>query len=149
MVHEEARESMNNLSEPELTVVIATPDSYETIRKTMGYLRKQTSRHRMEIVIVTPSLVNLGQVKSELDEFLRCQIVEASQVLSISWAKAAGIRKATAPVVALAEDHVYPEPGWAEAFIKAHKQSMKDRPVLAPRASCRKQMPRMNLRGNP
>jgi hypothetical protein len=35
-------------------------------------------------------------------------------------AKAAGIRAATAPLVALLEDHTFPAPGWAEGLIKAH-----------------------------
>jgi hypothetical protein len=34
--------------------------------------------------------------------------------------RAAGVREATAPIVAFAEDHSFPEPGWAEALIRAH-----------------------------
>lgn len=39
---------------------------------------------------------------------------------STARARAAGVRAATAPVVALAEDHAFPAPGWAEAFIERH-----------------------------
>ena len=38
----------------------STPDSYDTIRATIGYLRKQTARRRMELVIVAPSAERLG-----------------------------------------------------------------------------------------
>ena len=44
----------------ELSVVIVTPDCYETIGKTMGYLRAQTARDRLEIVIVAPSTLAKG-----------------------------------------------------------------------------------------
>jgi GT2 family glycosyltransferase len=33
---------------------------------------------------------------------------------------AAGVRRASAPIVAFAEDHAYPGPGWAEALVRAH-----------------------------
>jgi GT2 family glycosyltransferase len=40
-----------------------------------------------------------------------------------SWARAraAGAFHARAPIVAFVEDHCYPEPGWAEALIDAHR----------------------------
>jgi hypothetical protein len=41
----------------------------------------------------------------------------------------AGIRKATAPVVVLSEDHSFPEPGWAQAIIDAFRE---DWCVVAP-----------------
>src|SRR5262249_35044767 len=34
---------------------------------------------------------------------------------------AAGVRRASAPIVALAENHSFPEPGWAAALIQAHR----------------------------
>jgi hypothetical protein len=37
-------------------------------------------------------------------------------------AKAAAVTEASAPVVAFAEDHCFPEPDWAEALITAHNQ---------------------------
>ena len=41
---------------------------------------------------------------------------------SVAAARAEGIRRARAPVVALAEDHSYPAPGWAQALIAAHRE---------------------------
>src|SRR6202030_2494006 len=34
---------------------------------------------------------------------------------------AAAVRTATAPIVAYAEEHSYPEPAWAEHLVEAHK----------------------------
>jgi hypothetical protein len=43
-------------------------------------------------------------------------------VTSTGAAIAAGVQRASAPVVAYAEEHTYPDPGWAEALILAHRQ---------------------------
>jgi hypothetical protein len=64
---------------PEMSVVIVTPDRYETIRKTMEHLRVQTARHRLEIVIVAPSAARLALPGRELDDFCRVDIVEVAR----------------------------------------------------------------------
>ncbi len=47
------------------------------------------------------------------------RVVEADTT-SLSRARAAGVRAAASDVVAFAESHSFPEPGWAEALIAAH-----------------------------
>ncbi len=107
--------------EPVMSVIITTPDCYETIRKTIRHLRTQTVRHQLEIVIVAPSAAALLLDESELKEFCRVRVVEIGRVTSIGSANAKGIRHARAPIVALAEDHAFPAPKWAEALIEAHR----------------------------
>ena len=114
---------MSGSNSPEMSVVIVTPDNYETIRKTIKYLRAQTVKEKLEIVIVAPSVDSLDLNESELKEFLLFGVVEFGPIRSSAKARAAGIRRATAPVIALVEDHSYPVPGWAEALIKTHHQS--------------------------
>ena len=41
---------------------------------------------------------------------------------SVGAAYAAGVHSATAPVVALGEDHSFPHPDWAERLVSAHQQ---------------------------
>jgi len=106
---------------PSLSVVIATPDHYRTIRKTIGFLRRQTARDQIELVIVAPDAGTLGLVAEEMSEFGRFRVVEIGPVVTIGRANAAGIRAASAPVVALAEDHAFPDPDWAAALIAAHR----------------------------
>jgi len=106
----------------EMSVVIVTPDCFETIRKTIRHLRAQTAKDRLEVVIVAPSCAQLGLDDGELEGFHQFRIVEVGDVRSISSAHAAGIRQASAPVVALSEDHSFPEPGWAQALIERHRQ---------------------------
>jgi len=103
-----------------MSVVIATPDSYETIRKTVSHLRSQTARASLEIVIVAPSREQLRLEESEMSVFARYHVVEMGVIQSIGQANALGTRRATAPIVVFAEDHCFPEPDWAENLIKTH-----------------------------
>lgn len=106
---------------PLMSVILATPDCYETIRKTIRHLRTQTVKHQLELIIVAPSVDRLAPDESELREFCRVRVVEVGKVMSIGSANAKGVRHARAPIVALAEDHAFPAPGWAEALIAAHR----------------------------
>lgn len=114
---------MNGPNCPEMSVVIVTPDRYETVRETIQYLRAQTAKEKLEIVIVVPSLNNLDLDESELMEFQRFSVVEIGPVKSSAKARAAGIRRASAPVIAFVEDHSYPDPRWAEVLIRTHRES--------------------------
>jgi len=49
-------------------------------------------------------------------------VVEVGAIKSTGGAIAAGVRQASAPVVAYAEEHSYPDPAWAEALIEAHSK---------------------------
>lgn len=75
----------------------------------------------MEIVIVAPSRKLLGLDESELSVFACYDVVEMGLIQSIGQANTAGIRRATGPIVALAEDHCFPDPDWAENLIAAHR----------------------------
>jgi GT2 family glycosyltransferase len=57
-----------------------------------------------------------------LKDFFQFRVVEVDKIRSIAQANAAGIRQASAPVVAFVEEHSYPDPSWAEALIEAHRQ---------------------------
>jgi len=113
---------MDDLNSPEISVVIVTPDNFETIRITIDCLRKQTAKDRMEVVIVAPSAERLNLNNSVLNDFPRIMVVEVGIIESRACGNALGIRQASAPVVVLAEDHSFPDPIWAEALIKAHRQ---------------------------
>ena len=105
---------------PALAVILITPDRYETIRRTVETLRAQTARDRLELVIVSPSDETLEPDDEQLGNFSWVRTVEIGELVSTAQARAVGVRAATAPVVAFAEDHSFPEPGWAEALIRAH-----------------------------
>ncbi len=109
-------------AQPDMSVILITPDSFETLRRTVGALRRQTVRERIELVIVGPLADRLAIVESDLEGFAGRHIVEIGEMTSSSVARAAGIRAATAPVVALTEDHCFPAPDWAEALLARHRE---------------------------
>jgi hypothetical protein len=106
----------------ELSVVVVTPDNYEAIRAAVRHLRQQTARDQLELVIVCPSKTGLRLDEKDLNDFPRWQVVEAGEFESSGFAIAAGVLAANAPVVGYVEEHSFPEPGWAEALIRAHRQ---------------------------
>ena len=104
----------------QMSVVLVTPDGFDNIRKTMEHLRGQTVADQLEIIIVSPSAATINFDATAFD---RLRIVEGGEIKSTGRAIAAGLREATAPVVTYAEEHAYPDPGWAAALINAHRQS--------------------------
>jgi hypothetical protein len=108
---------------PEISAIVLTPDNYAAIQRLMARLRAQTACRRMEIVIVTPRLVDLLPDESELAAFASVRLVEADVQGSSAAARASGVRAATAPIVVFTEDHSLPEPAWAEALIRAHQEA--------------------------
>lgn len=113
---------MTQSSSPEMSVVIVTPDDYQVIRKTIRFLRTQTVRDRLEVVIGAPSRKQLGLIESDLAGFHSYKIVEVGEIRILTDAKVATVAESSAPIVAFAEDHCYPEPGWAEALIATHRR---------------------------
>jgi len=107
---------------PAMSVIITTPDSYDTIRALVGALRLQTARDLLELVIVAPSAAAISGSVGELQDFRCWRIVELGILRTVAQAKTAGILCATSQVVVLTEDHCFPDPGWAQALIEAHRE---------------------------
>jgi hypothetical protein len=105
-----------------MSVILITPDGYGTLRRTVQALRRQTVREKLELVLVGPSREPLREAEAELQGFAGHQLVEIGVLTSTAVARAAGVRAATAPVIALAEDHCFPEPGWAAALLARHRE---------------------------
>ena len=114
---------MTATSAPALSVVIVAPQRFESIRKTIRKLRMQTIKDRLEIIVVVPSAGEVGVVESDLSGFFGYKIVGVGAIRSVDRAAAQSIRSATAPVVALIEDHAFPDADWAELLVAAHQGS--------------------------
>jgi hypothetical protein len=111
---------MNN--SPQMSVIVVTPDCFETVRKSIRCLRAQNNAHRLEIILVAPSVAEIAVDEDEMRNFYSFRTIEVGQMLSTARARAAGVRAASAAIVAFVEDHAFPGPGWAEALIEAHEQ---------------------------
>jgi hypothetical protein len=106
-----------------MSVVLITPDGLEAIRRTVHHLHNQTARDQIELVIVAPTDPGPGSDEDELDGFASVRLVDAGPFRSAGSAFAAGVRAANGRIVGYAEEHSFPEPGWAAAIIEAHRGS--------------------------
>ena len=109
-------------SEPALSAVMLVNGPYDSVRRTMSHLQAQTVVGQIEIILVTPSCQQLRLEESELACFHSWRVVEIGEIKSIAHGYVTGIRQAHAPIVALTQDHSFPDIKWAELFIAAHIQ---------------------------
>jgi hypothetical protein len=107
---------------PALSVVLITPDSFETIRKTAGCVARQSACAAIELVIVAPTAAGIDVDQTLVAGLAGVQLVRLDSLTPTGPARAAAIRAARAPVVAFGEEHCFPEPGWAQALIDAHRE---------------------------
>lgn len=102
--------------------MIVLTDTYATIRRVVGHLIAQTIAGEVEIVVVCPSARDLAFPPDVAAMLARVTVVE-SPVLPLGKARAAAIRAAAAPIVALGETHAFPAPDWAERLVRSHDGS--------------------------
>lgn len=110
------------MSQPLVTVIMATPERGATLRRPLRFLGQQTLRDRVELILIGPGEEVFDDLEPELLKgFAACRKLGIGTVAEVERAFAPGIEVASAPVVALLENHVYPNPGWAEAIVRAHE----------------------------
>ncbi len=117
---DEARDARLPPSDIKMSLVVVSPGNYSTIRMTVSFLAEQTMCGLLELVIVAPSRDELGLLVSEVAGFHSVQIIEVGAVVFRGRASAAGVRAARGPIVAMVENHAFPQRGWAEALVEAH-----------------------------
>ena len=105
---------------PALAVVIAA-DCFETIRQTVRHLAGQSVCAQIELVMVTEAAGSFGIDAAATSGFHRVMVVEVPSLFPLSLATSAGVKRATAPVVVLAESHAFPSLDWAQVLIEAHR----------------------------
>ncbi len=111
-----------NTSVPELTVIMATPKRCATLKRSLRFLQKQTIRDRIELILLAPTDSSFDDLDPSLIAgFSRCHKMAVGPIDEVERAFAPGIEAASAAVVALLENHVYPEPSWGEAIVRAYR----------------------------
>jgi hypothetical protein len=104
-----------------MSVVVVTRNTFSSIRRTVRFLHAQTAADRIELILVGPEDSSCDDRRpAETAGFAAVVIVAAGPIDDVDRASASGIRRASAPIVGLVEDHAFPEPEWAEALIAAH-----------------------------
>ena len=108
-------------SVPDLSVVLITPDSFETVRRTATCIVRQSVRSRIELVIVAPAGAVIDVDRELVAPLAGVQVIRLASLTPTGPARAAAIRAASAPIVAFGEEHCFPAAGWAEALLAAHQ----------------------------
>jgi len=105
-----------------ISAIVVVPESVENFKETLLHLSRQTIAQQMEIVMVLPDRKSINENDQFYSAFFDIQVIEVGEMSSIAKAKAIGVRLAKSPLVVMTEDHSYPEPGWAEALVAAHRR---------------------------
>lgn len=111
----------NGAAIPDLSVVLITPDTFETIRRTTTCIARQSANAQVELVIIAPESATIDVDQDLVAPLAGVQVVRLHSVTPTGPARAAAIRAARAPIVAFAEEHCFPDSGWAAALIDAHR----------------------------
>lgn len=127
------------MPEPSLSVLLATPDDFQTLREVVRALARQTIADRIELAIALEDPSRLGAPEGAFDAFHGVRLVAHPVAGLLSEARAAAARACTAPFIALGEDHCLPRPRWAEALLDAHARGYRlAGPVMSnPNGRCR------------
>lgn len=100
---------------PRLSVIFLSLDGGASLKKVLRHLSTHQWAGQIEIVVAITEEASIALDQSPA--FAGFRVVRASVSEDIGKARAAAIRAASAPFVALGEDHSFPVEGWAQALL--------------------------------
>ena len=95
-------------AKPELTVILAAVDDYETVAETIRAVEDQTAVDQLELLIVLDAFARFSAPADFAARHPRARVFEAGRPLLLNEARAIGIDNANADFVFLLEDHCLP-----------------------------------------
>jgi hypothetical protein len=110
------------MNEPAVSVVLPTWDTFEALRTTIAHLGRQTIAGRIELLICAPDADRFPVDADAVAPLHSVRVLEAGDLAATGPARARAIREARADVIAFTEDHCFPDPTWAEALLRAHRE---------------------------
>ena len=112
---------MSDATAPALSVVLPAPERISLVLRAVAAIAAQTIADRIEMVIVARDATEA--IPAEMTAPLGwVQVVPHPGWTTMTAARVQGILQARAPIVALAEDHCFPTPEWAQALLTAHRE---------------------------
>ena len=111
---------MSGAAAPAISVVVVT-DRAETLSEVVDYLRAQTIREQVELVVPTPEPDDAGFADLDSGDLAAVTVVDVESVTPIAIARAAGVRAAAAPYVFVGETHSFAAPDMLERVLDAHR----------------------------
>lgn len=103
---------------PALSVIVITPDRFETVRRTCQCLAAQTIAGQLELVLCVPRARELEADQKILARFGTVTLVETGDCRVVARAKAMAAQEASAPYVAFIEEHAFPHPKYAQRLLE-------------------------------
>ncbi len=114
------------MERPQLSVVVPSVNGIDDLSGTLEALEEQRSDVRLEVLVVDRLGPDVRRVVRE--RFPNVRILEVAPDATIPAMRALAFRAATAPSVAVIEDHVIVPRGWAKALLEAQGEAT---PVVA------------------
>jgi hypothetical protein len=115
------KSATNNHPAPAMSVIIVTRSGLHELHLNLLCLSAQTARDKLELILVAPvedPTADDGQIPSG---FQGVSVLRLAAIRSRGTAAAAAVREARGRIIALMENHVFPEPDWAEQILRAHE----------------------------
>jgi len=109
-------------SAPRLTAMLLMPRGFDELTGALTHLRAQTIRSQIQVVLVARRGREREVDPRKFDGFAALDVVAVDAMPTVASAYAAGMRHATAEVVALVEDHVFVDPDWAARVCEAFSE---------------------------
>ncbi len=108
-------------SPPALSVALLAEGAFGSIARTVSHIAAQSEAPQIELLLLA-ARPDLLQVDADAVRGLHSvRVLATSLEGGTGGARAMAVREAAAPVVAFAEDHCFPESGWAAALLAAHQ----------------------------
>ena len=96
------------MTQPDLSVLLATPDDFSTLQETVRALSRQTAAHRLELMFAGPDESKFTPPPGSLDAFHSTQFVETPVAGRLCDARTEALRRARGRYVIAGEDHCQP-----------------------------------------
>ncbi len=105
---------------PRISVVAVTPDNFSSLRRTIAAIAMQTIAREIELFIVAPAAAIIDPTPDEIAAFHSVRLLRRFEHETVNASRSAAVPLTRAKLIAFAEDHAFPEPGWAAALVLAH-----------------------------
>lgn len=105
-------------SPPELSVVVASVNGFPYVGECLDSLE----RHCPEAEVIVADWTDDETRRKVCEGWPRVRLLSFDEPMPVPELRAAGIFAATAPYVALIEDHCVVRPGWGERLVAAHRR---------------------------
>lgn len=105
------------MSEPELSVVVASVNGLPYLTACLEALE----RHSPEAEVIVADWTDEETRRTVAERFPRVRLLSFDEPMTVPELRAAGIFAASAPYVAVIEDHCNVTPGWADRILAAHR----------------------------